>query len=323
MARWFDLHLYLANWGSRRLMIRFPRRLIDAGALKPFLRAADGATFKPAGENLVLDIERDEMEPGEDWDDGSGWLAALAPLRADVLGGDLRLFYLLWLMAVEDGAVEAAATEPLPGIGPMTGALEGFARFFGIDPDLVAAAAERCGDAPIDVAPAAGAVRRIVADLPDEEKTDLLVRLAEGDGHVASEVRARIRLRMKSALPVHAPRTARNLRARARTIGGARKRAEAERLEAERRRKAEDEERVRRARLDALARRGEAVWREIETEIERRNSAGYERAADLLRDLKAIANERGGIRDFDRRLDAIREKHARKERFIERLRGLG
>ncbi len=86
MARWFDLHLYLANWGTRRLMIRFPRRLIDAGALKPFLRAADGATFKPAGENLVLDIERDEMEPGEDWDDGSGWLAALAPLRAVVLG---------------------------------------------------------------------------------------------------------------------------------------------------------------------------------------------------------------------------------------------
>lgn len=63
MARWFDLHLYLANWGSRRLMIRFPRRLIDAGALKPFLRAADGATFKPAGENLVLDIKRYEMEP--------------------------------------------------------------------------------------------------------------------------------------------------------------------------------------------------------------------------------------------------------------------
>ncbi len=79
----------------------------------------------------------------------------------------------------------------------------------------------------------------------------------------------------------------------------------------------------RRARLDALARRGEAVWREIETEIERRNSAGYERAVDLLRDLKAIANQRGGIRDFDRRLGAIRENHARKERFIERLRGLG
>jgi hypothetical protein len=25
MRRWFDLHLYLANWGSRRLMISFRR----------------------------------------------------------------------------------------------------------------------------------------------------------------------------------------------------------------------------------------------------------------------------------------------------------
>jgi hypothetical protein len=24
MERWFDLHLYFANWGSRRLMIRLP-----------------------------------------------------------------------------------------------------------------------------------------------------------------------------------------------------------------------------------------------------------------------------------------------------------
>lgn len=24
MERWFDLHLYLTNWGSRRLMIRLP-----------------------------------------------------------------------------------------------------------------------------------------------------------------------------------------------------------------------------------------------------------------------------------------------------------
>ena len=28
MERWFDLHLYLANWGTRRLMIRLPQRLV-------------------------------------------------------------------------------------------------------------------------------------------------------------------------------------------------------------------------------------------------------------------------------------------------------
>ncbi len=69
----------------------------------------------------------DEWEEWGDWDDGAGWLGALAPLRADVLSGDLRLFYLLWLGALERGELEDDETEPLPGIEPLTGALEALA----------------------------------------------------------------------------------------------------------------------------------------------------------------------------------------------------
>jgi uncharacterized Zn finger protein len=64
------------------------------------------------------------------------------------------------------------------------------------------------------------------------------------------------------------------------------------------------------------------VWREVEAEIERRNAAAYDKAAGLLSDLRAVAKERGTIEDFLRRLRAIREKHIRKERFIERLAAL-
>jgi hypothetical protein len=88
MDRWFDLHLYLANWGSRRLMIRLPARMVDHPLLDGFLREVDCAELKVAGDNLILDIGRDEVD-SEDRDDGSGWLAALAPLRAEVLADDL------------------------------------------------------------------------------------------------------------------------------------------------------------------------------------------------------------------------------------------
>jgi hypothetical protein len=47
------------------------------------------------------------------------------------------------------------AAEPMPGIGPMTASLGAFADFFGIDPDLVQAAAERPADA-IRVSPMVG-----------------------------------------------------------------------------------------------------------------------------------------------------------------------
>jgi hypothetical protein len=111
----------------------------------------------------ILDILREELEPEDDWDDGSGWLAALGPLRADVLGGDLPLFYLLWLTEVGSNVVEADALEPLPGIGPITGALDAFARFFGIDQDLIAAAAERSANAQPEEALSLEAARQLVS----------------------------------------------------------------------------------------------------------------------------------------------------------------
>jgi len=324
MENWFDLHLYLANWGSRRLMIHWPARLVDRHLLGALLREVDCATLRSAGQNLILDIGIDEAE-SEDWDDGSGWLAALAPLRADVLGGDLRLFYLLWLRAVEADVFEPDKLEPIPGIGPMTGALDAFANFFNIDRDLIAAAAERSAD-PLAGQPASSkAIRPIVAAMTDMEKTDLLARLFDGDAHAASRLRSFVRQRLVSEIdaPLGAARTVGQLRARAEAIRHARERAQAEKAAVEQRRRDEEAERARRARLEAICRRGESVWREIEAEIERRNATGYDRAASLLFDLRAISEKKGAPEDFVRRLQEIRDRHARKERFIERLAKLG
>ncbi|NNH66934.1 hypothetical protein [Rhizobium laguerreae] len=326
MERWFDLHLYLANWGTRRLMIRLPKRLVDQQRLDGFLSAVDGADLTTSGENLILDIICEEVESDADWEEGPGWLAALAPLRAAVLSGDLRLFYLLWLMAVQAGTLGPEEVAPLPGLGPMTDALEAFAQFFGLDADLVAAAAERPAETTLAGSMASDAVRSFVAALPDREKTMMLTRLIGGDPHVASELQKSARgfsAAASTAKPAAAPPTVAELQAHAGEIRHIRERKENERLAAERRKQEAEEARARRARLNAIIRRGDAVWREIETEIERRNASGYDRAARLLADLKTIAEQNGGTADFTRRLHSIRERHAQKGRFIERLNAFG
>ena len=61
MERSFDLHLYLANWGSRRLMIRLPKRLIDRRLLDRLVSQADCVDVRIAGANPILDIARDEV----------------------------------------------------------------------------------------------------------------------------------------------------------------------------------------------------------------------------------------------------------------------
>jgi hypothetical protein len=328
METWFDLHLYLANWGSRRLMIRLPKRLVDLSLLDSFLGEVDCAEIRIAGENLILDIARDELEVEDrdddsDWDDDSDRLAAMAPLRADVLAGDPRLFYLPWLIAVEDDAFGDDEPEPMPGIGPMTGALQAFADFFAIDRDLVQAAAERPAIAMRD-SMSSGAAQRVIEALGHAEKTAMLSRLYDGDPHVVAELRAMVRKRSAiAAAPPASPRTVGVLRQRARALASARERAEAEKAESERKRQAEEAEKARRSRLVAIRRRGESVWKEVASEIERRNAAGYDRAQFLLSDLRAVAEEDGALDDFLRRLHALRQQHARKEKLIERVAGLG
>ncbi|TPI33761.1 hypothetical protein FJW07_25450 [Mesorhizobium sp. B3-1-9] len=324
MERWFDLHLYWANWGSRRLMIKLPARLVDRDRVDAFLGATDDVMLRVAGENIIISIARDELEFEYLDDDDSGWLSALAPLRADLLAGDLRPFYLLWLMAVEADAIEPDEPEPMPGIGPLTEALEAFAEFFGIDRDLVQAAAERSATTGPDGA-APGITRRVVAAMSDIEKTSLLMRVFNGEPNMSAELRATIRARLEPETTISpAPlRTAADLQARAEEIRLARKRAEAELAEAQRRLQAEAAEKARDIRVQVLRQRGENVWEEVEIEIGRRNPAGYDKAAALLSDLLALAEKQGSTEDFRLRLQSLRERHAGKGRFLERLGALG
>ena len=325
MERWFDLHLYLANWGTRRLMIRLPQRLVARSWLARFLRGADGdmVRVRESGENLIVDIHNDDDEPHYSYEeDNTDCLAAIAPLRADVLAGDWRMFYLLWLTAVESGRLNDGDTEPLPGIGPLTGALKAFADFFGIDADLVQAAAEsplHAGGGDLSEAE----VRVLVAAIPDPEKTALLCRLVAGDPHIAAELGRKVRDAAATAGDADAShRTVADLRARAAEIRKQVEAAEAARIEAERQRRARAAEQERRARLVAVRRQGAAVWGEIETEVEKRHAAGYDRALALLIDLRALAQEDAALEAFSDRVRSLRDRHSRKSRFIERLQQL-
>src|SRR5206468_12440372 len=89
-------------------------------------------------------------------------------------------------------------------------------------------------------------LHKTLAIIPEGEKTELLLRVVDGDTHVAAELRKK--LRKKSSAPT-TRRTVGALRLRAREIAGARDGANSERREAERRRQAEEAERARRVRL--------------------------------------------------------------------------
>ena len=69
----------------------------------------------------------------------------------------------------------------------------------------------------------------------------------------------------------------------------------------------------------ASARRENAVWREVEELVSRRNGPAYDRATALLLDLRKRSRQDRKTTNFARRLAALRARHQRKGRFIERL----
>ena len=82
--------------------MRLPKRLVDQDRLRFSLSDCDLVELIDVGQNLALDVFTDDEESGYiEPDDGSSWLTALAPLRAEFLTGDMRMPYLLWLAVVE------------------------------------------------------------------------------------------------------------------------------------------------------------------------------------------------------------------------------
>lgn len=58
--------LYMANWGSRQLMFRFLKSLINSAVLEP-LCVEDFITVSTKHDSVILDINISE-------EDGGGWI---------------------------------------------------------------------------------------------------------------------------------------------------------------------------------------------------------------------------------------------------------
>jgi hypothetical protein len=98
MERYFDAFLYLANWGTRQLMFRLPRGVLD-GETAELYCYTDAASLAGTADHLIVSLYAD-LDPDDYWEEPGGKLAAIVQARAELSAGDMRLLYLGWLLAV-------------------------------------------------------------------------------------------------------------------------------------------------------------------------------------------------------------------------------
>jgi hypothetical protein len=236
--------------------------------------------------------------------------------RSELVGGDLRLLYLAWLLAIQsDEVADEDAEPPVPaGLGSLSAGLRVIVDFFEIDEDLIAVAAT-----PSPAIEEPGGLAEWVASLPTEEKDELLARTAAGEGGQVQALLLR-RFRAASGSPPTTPgRTAAELWEAATDRKDARVKAMEQHRREEEARKTAAQAAARAKRLDQLATRTEAAWEKAAEWIETRRPSDYDLAVSLLRDLQALA-ERDGYSDaFRKRFGELRARHARKPSLQERL----
>src|ERR1700754_3876801 len=67
MERYFDAHLYLANWGTRELMLRLPKRVLDPAVAADYC-VGDSAYAWTSDGNLIIGFNREDEDGTDEWD---------------------------------------------------------------------------------------------------------------------------------------------------------------------------------------------------------------------------------------------------------------
>ena len=146
LRRGYDIHLHFADFGICRLMIRLPQGFPDPRAAAAYL-VKHGVTVHPdqQGPGSVLEIqpayEAGQLDVGWNFDE---LLSELAPLRQELMEGDLRPLYLGHLAVCTDfnHDPDESVEGPVPaGLDDLTDAQAAFADLLGMDPQLIEAAA--------------------------------------------------------------------------------------------------------------------------------------------------------------------------------------
>lgn len=283
MQRYFDAHVYVANWMTAVFMVRLPiealaKETADAMAVRYVL------DFKATKTHWIITWCLEESENYDRFgiEDGRGWMAQLTPVRDELLRGDIRSLYIGWLAAVTGGMIDDDEMEPLcvSGLGNLTAAQQALAEFLEADTDLLAGAGMG-SPAMQNEGISQQEMDKWIDRLPRDEVTALLKQLLAGKGQRAERTLRNRFSAWQRGMQGDRPK------ARRRTVGDLRKNAEAaekirlEQKKRERKKREIERRKEREAYLKKLSKDFPKVWKTVQHTVERGVGLGLRRG--LLR----------------------------------------
>src|SRR6266487_1952968 len=319
LQEFFDGFLYWANWGSPQLAFRFPHGILPADLIDGY-DLEDFVTFTRYSDYDILDIQFGEMEAPDEWINYE--LGSLIALRDELMEGDLRALYIVWLAAqimIEGYDEEEDENEeedweisvpPLPpGFGTLTAAQYSLAELLRVPQELLVAAARHSKT----VAPTTGDdFAAWVRLLPPDRQNDYLVRLAHNEPGLrrllVRELRELGQDKTRATPPTGEHVTYATLLAESKVMKA--------QLEREKR---EQEQLARQRHLQDIHDHRDAYWHQVEQAVSRGTGSGYDEAVRLLVELREAAEQFKESQEFQDRFRAWVRPHLRRPAFVKRL----
>lgn len=320
MRRYFDAFVYTANWCSCRLALRVPQGVFKKSDLKHFMTDC-ALTVDDAKTHWIIDWSLDDSEDHDRFgmEDGRGWMGRLAPLRDELMRGDLRPLYLGWLAGVAGAEVDDDALEPpVPmGMSRLSVAQQALVEFLEIDPDLITAAA--AGSQEAVESSDDDSVETWVAGLSKSEMRSVFSLLLQGESQQAERrVKSEfVAWQKKNGATVLSParRTVAELQILA---NGAEERRIGQQAK-ERARQEEEHRKAREAYLRKMAGNFEQCWDAIHPDAERGTAASYGAATRAIIDLAEAYALMSKTQEFERTLRLFMVRHAKRGALVRRL----
>jgi len=176
LKKYFDVHLYYANWGTRIIMFKVPAQTVDFSLLKEYDNG-ETVCVKTSGNYVIVDITADCDGPDEWWEE-SEKINKYVSFRDDLMAGDYRCLYIAWLAGYYEDTQKKKTPPIPPGMKKLTGTLKAFVDFMYLDEDTLTTALESASDNEPSL-PTLKEIKDWVAGLPDKDRQKILVDLLQ------------------------------------------------------------------------------------------------------------------------------------------------
>ncbi|MEL7121858.1 MAG: hypothetical protein AAFO07_20590 [Bacteroidota bacterium] len=316
LVDYFDFMLYISNWGTKRMMMKFPLELVDYDFLKKYrIRVLSDYEQEirvlRRGEYIIVDINYSE-EDGLGWIDEGDHGYDFLNIRQEIMEGDYRSLFMMWLRFLEDlyrsnefDHEYSIDSKLIPSnLLSLSASSHAVKDFYGIDEDWLAVMRAYSGFEEVEK----DNYEAIIPNMSKERMIEYIQMILREESHL--KIRLIKELQGKSRVRNSGSDLIKLLEIGKRIVE-----IKEKKLREEEKRKARETL----ERMDKIRQNREGIEKEVTASIEQGNSKGYRLALSKILELKAMNDYFNMGSYFELLLDQIRTNYSRKSSFIRML----